>query len=168
MWLVFYLDTATPRPSALGSRFPIHQTQTQRYLKIGRAYQSFLRCLLSKRFSVMTTNYRGSVRGRLGIPWPQTVKAETFSGCFPHCTVISTKTKQNQPAASLAAQIYNVRRNIDKNGKKYFWRLAPLFFLRFCSGGYTILKLGLAYIKPKTLLTVRYGIGVCLLYPFYL
>ena len=49
--------------------------------------------------------------------------------------------------------------------KKYFWRFAPFIFVMFWSGGYTFSKLGLGYIEPMTLLTVRYGIAACLLLP---
>lgn len=52
--------------------------------------------------------------------------------------------------------------------KRYFWRFAPFIFVLFWSGGYTFAKLGLAYIEPMTLLTLRYGIAVCLLLPFIL
>lgn len=57
---------------------------------------------------------------------------------------------------------------MEKMAKKYFWRFAPFIFVLFWSGGYTFSKLGLAYIEPMTLLTVRYGIAVCLLLPFIL
>tara|TARA_A100001011_G_scaffold393661_1_gene484096 strand:- start:59 stop:580 length:522 start_codon:yes stop_codon:yes gene_type:complete len=57
---------------------------------------------------------------------------------------------------------------MEKMAKKYFWRFAPFIFLLFWSGGYTFAKLGLEHIEPMTLLTVRYGIAVCLLLPFIL
>ncbi|MDC0869714.1 DMT family transporter, partial [Paracoccaceae bacterium] len=57
---------------------------------------------------------------------------------------------------------------MEKMAKKYFRRFAPFIFVLFWSGGYTFSKLGLAYIEPMTLLTVRYGIAVCLLLPFIL
>ena len=57
---------------------------------------------------------------------------------------------------------------MEKMAKKYFWQFAPFIFVLFWSGGYTFSKLGLAYIEPLTLLTVRYGIAVCLLLPFIL
>lgn len=49
-----------------------------------------------------------------------------------------------------------------------FWRLAPLVFVLFWSGGYSFAKLGLAHIEPMTMLVWRYGLAVAALLPFLL
>lgn len=49
-----------------------------------------------------------------------------------------------------------------------FWRIAPVIFVLFWAGGYSFAKLGLPYIKPMTLLALRYGLAVLALCPVLL
>lgn len=46
-----------------------------------------------------------------------------------------------------------------------FWRMAPVVFVLFWSGGYSFAKLGLPYIEPLTFLTIRYALAVVVLAP---
>ena len=48
---------------------------------------------------------------------------------------------------------------------KFFWQSAPIIFVVFWSGGYTFAKLGLAYVDPMTMLTIRYGLAAIILAP---
>jgi len=46
--------------------------------------------------------------------------------------------------------------------------IAPVLFTLLWAGGYSVAKLGLQHAEPMTLLSMRYGIVVILLIPFYL
>ena len=49
-----------------------------------------------------------------------------------------------------------------------FWALAPLIFVVLWAGGYGFARLGLGYVEPMTMLSLRYGLAVLVLLPVVL
>ncbi len=61
-----------------------------------------------------------------------------------------------------------MRKGLISNRKPLWLIAAPVIFTLLWAGGYGVAKVALQYAEPLTLLSVRFGLVVCILLPFYL